>query len=155
MGAGPMSSGPVSVAVQGISTGTIILATIQILFGGGIAVAIVKAWPALKRIAADREARSAEIANEREANLLTERAEEMKEMRAQIAALEAERQIDRHRINNLTQCLDALLMLIEQDPSKAAAAATRIKGMRADQMAAEAAEKGAVAAGKVKEATAP
>lgn len=144
-----MPGGPVSVAVQGISTGTIVLAFIQILFGGGILVAIVKAWPQLKKIAAEREASAAKIANEREANLLTERAEEMKEMRAQMAAMEAERQIDRHRINNLTQCLDALLMLIEQDPSKAAEAAKRIKDMRVAQMAAEAAEKGAVASAKV------
>lgn len=104
------------------------------------------------------------LANEREANLLRERSEEMERMRSrmdaveaaariaateaekQIAMLQAERSIDRHRINNVTQCLDALILLIEQDPAKASEAATRIKSMRADQMKAEAAEKGAVAA---------
>jgi hypothetical protein len=103
------------------------------------------------------------LANEREANLLRERSEEMERMRVrmdavemaartasfeadkQIAMLQAERAIDRHRINNVTQCLDALILLIEQDPAKASEAATRIKAMRADQMKAEALEKGTAA----------
>lgn len=141
-----------SVAIHGISTGTLLISGIQVLFGSGITVAIIRAIPSLKK-----------IANEREANLLSERAEEMERMRArmdaveaaaktasseaerQIALLQAERAIDRHRINNVTQCLDALILLIEQDPTKASDAASRIKKMRADQMAAEAAEKGAVA----------
>lgn len=106
------------------------------------------------------------LANEREANLLRERSEEMERMRVrmdaveaaartasteadkQIALLQAERAIDRHRINNVTQCLDALILLIEQDPARASEAATRIKAMRADQMKAEAAEKGVVAVAK-------
>ena len=140
-----MSSAPVTVAVQGISTGTMVLAVIQILFGSGISVAIVKAWPALRKITADREAASAKLANEREANLLTERAEEMGKMRETIAKLEArldakeiqheaERSYDRHRINHLDQALHAFFILVKRHPEDAAGAAAEIEAMRAKQI---------------------
>ncbi|MFS0737564.1 hypothetical protein ABC347_10985 [Sphingomonas sp. 1P06PA] len=119
------------------------------LLVGGVLVAIIRSRPALKK-----------IANEREANLLSERAEEMREMRERMAKLEAqmaakdaqhdaERASDRHRINNLSQCLDMLLGLIEQDPKKAAAAAARVKAMREKQMEAEALEKAAIHAAAI------
>lgn len=62
---------------------------------------------------------------------------------------EATMAVMRHRLNNMTMCLDALLLLIEQDPSKAADAAVKIREMRAQQMAAEAAEKAAVRAATI------
>lgn len=61
----------------------------------------------------------------------------------------AERALDRHRINNVTQCLDALLLLLEQDPSKAAEAVSRIKEMRARQLEAEALEKATIHAAEI------
>lgn len=61
----------------------------------------------------------------------------------------AERALDRHRINNLTACLDALLLLIEQDPNKAAEAARRIREMRVKQLEAEALEKATVHAATI------
>ena|GEM_PF-4959578 len=111
---------------------------------GGVFVAIIRTRPTLKK-----------IANEREANLLTERAKEMDGMRRAIAKLEAERASDRHRINNLSQCLDALLLMIEMDPSKAAAAAAKIKAMRATQMEAEAVEKATIHAAEITTAKEP
>ena len=126
----PAESVPVSVHGW---TWTAALMGLANLLIGGVFVQIVRTRPTLKK-----------IANEREANLLAERAKEMEGMRRAIAKLEAERAADRHRINNLSQCLDALLLMIEMDPSKAAAAAAKIKAMRADQMQAEAAEKGAI-----------
>lgn len=90
------------------------------------------------------------LRNDREASLLEERAQEMAAQRERIEKLEAERAIDRHRLNNLTQCLDALLMLLETAPEKAAEHVARIKAMRATQMAAEAAEKGAALAAAIK-----
>lgn len=90
------------------------------------------------------------LRNDREASLLSERAEEMAAMRERIDKLEAERSVDRHRLNNVTQCLDALLMLLETAPEKAAAHVIRIKEMRAAQMAAEAAEKGAIHGATIK-----
>lgn len=142
-------------AVPIVSVGfgwTPILLTIANLLLGGVMVAIIRSRPALKKIAADREA-----------NLLSERAKEMQDMRERIDKLEAmltqkdkqheaERAADRHRINNLSQCLDALLLLIEQDPAKAAEAASRVRGMRADQLQRENAERAAIRAAAITDA---
>jgi uncharacterized protein YigA (DUF484 family) len=125
-----------------INFNSVLLGLLNLLIGG-VLVTIIRTRVPLKK-----------IANDREANLLTERAEDMEAMRGEIAELKAElkkqanmhdaqRAIDRHRINNLTACLDAFLMLVKQDPSKAAEAAAIIEEMRAKQMMAEAAEKGA------------
>lgn len=90
------------------------------------------------------------LRNEREASLLEERAQEMATMRARLEKVEAERAVDRHRLNNVTMCLDALLLLLETAPEKAAEHVARIKEMRAAQMRAEAAEKGAIHAAAIK-----
>ncbi len=124
----------IPVSVSGFSWTAALMALANLLIGG-LLVAIVRTRPALKK-----------IANEREASLLEERAEEMAEMRKQIKALQAERAVDRHRLNNVTQCLDALLLLLETAPERAQEHVARIRQMRADQMKAEALEKGAVQA---------
>ncbi|VXD07703.1 conserved hypothetical protein [Sphingomonas sp. T1] len=119
------------------------------LLVGGVLVAIIKSRPALKK-----------IANEREANLLNERAEEMEAMRQRIAKLEekaefkealhqAERAVDRHRINNLDQCLTAFLMMVKKNPDDAATAAAMIEEMRAQQIAREKQEAGAIHAAAI------
>jgi hypothetical protein len=88
------------------------------------------------------------VANDREANLLDERAEDMANMRARISKLEekleykealhqAERAVDRHRINNLDQCLTAFLLMVKRAPEDAATAAALIEDMRAQQVARE------------------
>ena len=117
---------------------TPILLSVANLLIGGLLVAIVRTRPALKK-----------IANEREANLLDERAAEMENMRAKIERMEAERAVDRHRINNVTACLEALLLLLETAPEKAAEHVARIRTMRAAQLAAEGAEKGAIHAANI------
>jgi predicted RNase H-like nuclease (RuvC/YqgF family) len=132
-----MPGSAIPVAVTGV-TWTAILMGVANLLIGGLLVQIIRTRPTLKK-----------INNEREANLLNERAKEMDNMRRSIAKLEAERATDRHRINNLSQCLDALLLMIEMDPSKAAAAAVKIKAMRATQMEAEAVEKAAIHAAEI------
>lgn len=137
--------------MQPAYTWTTVLVGLLNLLVGGVLVAIVRSRPALKK-----------IANDREANLLSERAKEMEEMRDRIGKLEsaleqkdkehdAERAVDRHRINNLSQCLDALLMLIEQDPTKAAEAAVKIREMRAAQLRNEAAEKATIRAAAIRD----
>lgn len=119
---------------------------------GGLLVAIVRTRPALKK-----------IANEREANLLTERAEEMEAMRQELAAVraemaaararhEAERALDRHRLNNMDQCFNALFLMFETSPEKAAEAIGAVKAMRARQQEAEALEKAAIHAATIKQA---
>ena len=100
----------------------------------------------------------------REETLLAGRAADNADLKNRVDALEkrletertqhdAERAADRHRINNLTQCLDALLMLLEAAPDKAAQHVARIKEMRAMQSTSEAAEKGAIHAAVIIAAT--
>src|SRR5438045_233335 len=69
----------------------------------------------------------ARLANERESSLREERAHEMAGMRERIEKLEAERASDRHRLNDVTTCLDALLLLLEMAPERAAEHVQRIK----------------------------
>lgn len=131
---------------------TVFVGILNLLLGG-VLVSFIRTRAPLKKIEADREA-----------NLLSERAKEMQEMRERIDKLEsileqkdqnheAERAIDRHRINNLSQCLDALLLLIEQDPSKAAEAAAKIREMRSQQLERESKEKATFRAAVVTGAT--
>ena len=93
--------------------------------------------------------RMRELKQAREADLLRERASEMAAMRERLEKLEAERAVDRHRLNNVTACLDALLMLLETAPEKAAEHVKRIKELRAAQMQAEAEEKGQIMAASI------
>lgn len=121
---------------------TVAVALLNLLVGG-LLVAIVKSRPALKK-----------IANEREANLLSERAEEMELMRKRIESLEdqsrrtekqfeAERALYRHQINNLDASFNALLLLLKQGvPVEEAVAA--VEKMRNEQLAREAIEKTAI-----------
>ena len=110
-------------------------------------------------------------------NLLKERADEMvsmrndlKELRAEMErrdeehrkAMEAketfhmaERRADTHRINNLSQCLDALLLLIKQDPAKAAEAAENVMAMRERQLQRESEERAAIRAAAIAAGHAP
>jgi hypothetical protein len=73
-----------------------------------------------------------------------ERMQELKDARHS-----AERAADRHRINNLTQCLDAILLLVEQNPGRAKEAVAKVREMRAQQIIAEAAEKAAIHAAEI------
>lgn len=57
---------------------------------------------------------------------------------------EAERAVDRHKLNNVTQCFDALLLLIEAAPERASETVAKIKEMRSAQIKAEAVEKAAI-----------
>jgi hypothetical protein len=54
---------------------------------------------------------------------------------------DAEMAVARHRLNNVTQCFDALMLLLKAAPEKAAEAIVHIERMRKDQLAAEAIEK--------------
>lgn len=137
------SESAVPVAVHGFTWTAALMAVANILIGG-LFVAIVRTRPALKK-----------IANEREANLLTERAAEMEKMGERIEALEtqieqqrtrheAERALDRHRLNNMDQCLTYLFMVFEKMPEKVPEAMAAVKEMRAEQLKAEALEKAAI-----------
>jgi len=89
------------------------------------------------------------LTQEREGNLLRERALEMKRMRARIAQLELEQRADRHTIQNLEACLDALMLMIEVNPERAAAAVDKVRAMRAEARQARATEKAGIASGVI------
>jgi hypothetical protein len=139
---------PIAVAQSGFPWTAVLMGLLNLLIGG-VLVAFVKAWPNLRK-----------INNERDANLLTERAADMERMRARVGLLEgkideqearheADRSVDRHRINNLQACLNAVLMLIEATPDRAAEISVKIREMRASQMATEAAERSAIHQAKI------
>lgn len=109
-----------------------------------IVVAYIKQWGPWKK-----------LAHEREANLLHERAVEMDKMISRMEHLEAtivqerarheaERALDRHRLNNMDQCLNYLFLIFEKMPEKVPDAIAAVKDMRARQIEAEAVEKAAI-----------
>lgn len=144
-------SSAIPVAVQGWSWTAALMGVANLLIGG-LLVQIVRTRPTLKK-----------IANEREANLLTERAAEMERMGERIEALEAqieqqrarheaERALDRHRLNNMDQCLNYLFMVFEKMPEKVPEAMAAVKDMRARQLETEALEKATIHAVEIKKA---
>lgn len=149
-----------------ISLGSILIFLANLLFGG-LLVAWVRTRPSMRKIEADREA-----------NLLTERAEEMEIMRNRIARLEklmqekedehaaaikelekhqaakerfyeAQKAADRHRINNLNGAFQALLMLLKKGVAVEDAVA-EIESLRVEQLAREAQESAAINAAAIK-----
>lgn len=131
---------------------TVAVMVLNVLFGG-VLVAIIKNRVPLRKVETDREA-----------NLLSERAEEMAGMRERLAAveakldvkdqqiaaerdkveakaaeMEAERTMYRHRIANLSGAFTALLMLLKKGVPVDEAVA-EIEAMRSDQLAREVAE---------------
>lgn len=61
----------------------------------------------------------------------------------------AERALDRHRLNNITQCFDAMLLLIKANPERAGEVVVMIEEMRAKQIIAEAEEKAIIRAAEI------
>jgi hypothetical protein len=62
----------------------------------------------------------------------------------------AERALDRHRLNNMNACFDALLLLLKANPDKSAEAVAMVEELRAKQMLAEAKEKAIIRAAEIK-----
>lgn len=61
----------------------------------------------------------------------------------------AERSLDRHRLNNINACFDALLLLLKANPDKSGEAVKMIEEMRAKQLVAEAEEKAIIRAAEI------
>jgi peptidoglycan hydrolase CwlO-like protein len=107
--------------------------------------ALIKAWPSLRKmnIEADGSLRSDLMARigtlEKQISTLEAKMGEDQERHA------AEMQIMRHRLNNETAALDALLLLLEAAPEKVAENITRIKEMRHARAQVAALESGAMA----------
>ncbi len=104
----------------------ILLVLLNAIGLSGLLVAFVRTRPAMRA-----------VAQKREANLLTERAEEMASMRERIDALETqlklaseELRIVRHDLANANTSLDLFIALIEANPERAADHAKRVKSQR-------------------------
>jgi hypothetical protein len=100
--------------------------------------------------------------DERDAHALEMRAfnRERDEMADRLALMEkklirqqlrhnAERALARHQLSNITQCFDAVVLLIETNPEKSPEIIAKIKEMRAVQIVAEAEEKAAIRAAEI------
>ncbi len=127
-----------------MTTTAILVAVLNVLVGG-LLVAVVKSWPQLKKIAADREA-----------NLLSERAKEMDSMRERLADIETalaitseELRVVRHDLANANHSLDMFIALIEANPERAKEHAAKVKAERERAKAALAAEKAEVTKARV------
>lgn len=84
-----------------------------------------------------------------EKKLDDQRSEYETRMALKDAKFDREMAILRHRANNMAQCLDAIVMLVEASPNDASSHIVKVKEMRARQEIAEAAEKGAFAGDKI------
>jgi hypothetical protein len=118
-----------------------------------LATGMFKLIPVMRKLANEREKT---IDDERRADMVDMR-KEITDLKAELAAMrvshEAEIGIMRHRANNATMCIDALLMLLKAAPEKVAEHIETITTMRDRQRLEEAAEKGAVSAAKITAAT--
>jgi signal transduction histidine kinase len=140
---------PIPVALTGGFTWTAaFIGLLNVLIGGAL-VSFIRSRPSLKKIDADREA-----------NLLSERAKEMQEMRERILRLEAvqeakdrlyeaQKAANRHRINNLDAAFQALLLLLKRGVPVEEAVA-EIEKLRAEQLSREAAEASIIRAAAIK-----
>lgn len=70
-------------------------------------------------------------------------------LRRERAQRNAERMLFRHKITNLTACLDAAMLMLEMNPDRAIEVVAKIKELRATQMAAEAQEAAIIHAAEI------
>ena len=133
-----------------VTAAGVVVAAISLL---GLLVRQINPW---RKQTADSEQKFRDDLIKREAALvereaaLSERVAKLeKSMGRQQQRHNAERALDRHRLNNVTQCFDALLLLLKANPEKAAEAVVLIEEMRAKQMRAEAEEKAIIRAAEI------
>lgn len=91
------------------------------------------------------------LSMQREITLLEARARDNGKLARRVSQLErrdalrqAESTFQGHQFKNVTHCFDSIVLLIEQDPSKALVAVERIKTMRAEQIKQEEIERKAL-----------
>jgi hypothetical protein len=127
-----------SSGLQQVTAGGVVVAALSLL---GLLIRQIGPW---KKQATDAEAnfRAELLARE---TLLTGRVDWLERtITRERRVHSAERALDRHRLNNITQCFDAMLLLIEMNPDRATEIVVKIKEMRATQVLAEAEEKAAI-----------
>jgi hypothetical protein len=143
-----MTGNVLPVAVHGWTWSAGLLSLLNLIVGGAV-VAWIKQRPRMRELEQSGEKTLQEGLLTRVTALEAANTTQALRFEAERAQHEATMAVMRHRLNNMTMCLDALLLLIEQDPSKAAGAAIRIREMRSQQMAAEATEKATVHAATI------
>lgn len=117
--------------------------TLAVCIINGTAVGVwLKNRPAMRKL--DKEA------DEKLRDDLIHRVEKLEQtLDTERARHAAERAVDRHKLNNIAQCFDAVILLLEAAPERASEIVVKIKAMRADQMLAEATEKAAIHAAQI------
>lgn len=130
---------------------TQIISVIAILLGAGGVGALVKHWLDYKQ----KSRAGTDDVLMRLVNQLNGRVKVLERSQAiERAAFDASSGIMRHKMANLKQCFDSLLMLVESDPSRASEFVVTIKAMRERQEATEAFEKATIEAAKIAAAAA-
>lgn len=104
--------------------------------------ALIRGWPAI----VDATSRAKAALGDRRVSRIEKLEARIEEQRA---SYEAEISILRHDLNNVSACLDALLLLLETAPEKAAEHVARIKAMRDKQAINQSAEKATIRAARI------
>lgn len=107
-----------------------------------VITALIKGWPAI----VDATSRAKAALGDRRVSRIEKLEAKIEEQRA---SYEAEISILRHDLNNVSTCLDALLLLLETAPEKAQEHVARIKAMREKQAMAQSAEKATIRAARI------
>lgn len=89
------------------------------------------------------------LAQEREGNLLKERAVEMRGMRRRIIELEVEQRADRHTIANVEQVFEMFLTLVESEPGRAQEWAVKARAAMKQKKELVAQEKAAILGARI------
>lgn len=116
---------------------------------GVIVTAWIKQWGPWKKIKIEADEKFRDELIIREADLVKRIDALERQLSRQHVRHDAERAVDRHRLNNVTQCFDMLLMLIKTNPDKAGEVVTLVEEMRAKQIIAEAEEKAVIRAAEI------
>ena len=103
----------------------------------GVAMLFIKQRPAMRK--------QSDLVNENLRAALLKRVEKLETAsERQHKRHEAERALDRHKVANLNQCFDAVMLMLETSPEKAPEIIAKIKIMQEAQIKAEAVEAAAI-----------
>ncbi|UAK25877.1 hypothetical protein [Sphingomonas nostoxanthinifaciens] len=148
------------VAVTGFSWSATLLTILNLLVGSAL-VAWIKLRPKMRELDQSADAKLIETLSARvetlEKRMDADRQAFDQKLDAERQRHEAEASLLRHRANNSDQCIDALILVLENAddvPDKVKRAVISIKEMRDRQRTAQALEKGAMTGAKMAAATA-
>lgn len=152
-----MTPEAVPVAVHGFTWTAGLMAILNLLVGGAL-VAWIKQRPKMRELEQTAEEKFVATLTERVTTVERQREEDRQRYDASVASIEqkmdaernrheVEARLLRHRANNSDQCVDTLIILLEDAeglPDRVRRAITAVKEMRARQKQQEALEKGSM-----------